>query len=131
MALLALLMLPILSFQQTLTEARLRQQNAYDRITLQRNALAVLRDVNPTARPQGEIELDALHRLRWTAQPLSAPARSVGYPVGDGKFEVALYRLDAQIVHIDGRLVARFEVEQLGWRELDVGERRLSDRPGR
>ena len=43
------------------------------------------------------------------------PQVSAGFPRGDGRFSVNLYRLDVEIVGPDGNVLQAFQVERPGW----------------
>jgi general secretion pathway protein I len=114
-AVLGLALAPLLAVQSQIAQTHVRYQEAYSRATLQRNALALLQEMNPMATPRGDIALDSENRLRWTSQPLSSIDRSSDHPVGDGPFDVALYAVDAEIIGPNEAVRVRFNTERLGW----------------
>ncbi len=88
-------------------------------VSTQRNALALVRDINPMATPQGEMAVSPGIELRWRATAISAVTRSVAYPAGDGDFDVALFRIDATVVR-NQKPALTFSVDSLGWRRRDA-----------
>ena len=52
---------------------------------------------------------------RGMATPLTEPKLSAGFPNGDGRFMVTLYRLVVEVVGPDGDVLDSFEVERMGW----------------
>lgn len=88
-------------------------------VSAQRNALALLREINPMATPVGATAVSPGVQLRWRATTISAVTRSVAYPAGDGDFDVALYRIDATIMRTEEPALT-FSVDRLGWRRRDA-----------
>lgn len=117
LAVLAIVMIPLLELQAQIARATITQENAARRLEAQRNALALLRDINPSARPEGEIALGPGEFVRWRATPLTEETRNRAYPAGDGAFLVRLYSV---AVSVSGpKTHASFKVERLGWRPVE------------
>ncbi len=118
-ALLGIAFLPLLVFQSQITRTYARFNQEYDIAIMQRNALAVLREMNPAATPSGSVTLGANQTLSWTSSPLTQQAQNVGFPAGDGEFSVAVFRVTAVVA--DGQGASRTEttltVDRLGWRK--------------
>jgi general secretion pathway protein I len=114
-AVLGLALAPLIVVQGQIARTHQRYEEAYARSTLQRNALALLQDMNPMQTARGEIALDAENTLRWTSRPLSAVERGSDHPIGDGPFDIALYGVDAEIIGAGGGLRLRFSTERIGW----------------
>ena len=109
-----------LELQHQLVSGQRRHEAALKKVELQRNALVMLRDVNPQATPIGEIALPPDMILSWVAEPVSEGKTGAGLPRGDGSHYVQLYRLDAEARSAAGQLVHAFSVERMGW-EIQAG----------
>lgn len=120
LALLAIVFVPLMDLQMSVARQAAQQTAVRERLTAQHNALAMLRDTNPMATPQGERELAPGVTMRWTATPLSRESRSRAYPAGDGAFVVCLYSIDVNLSIREQS--TSFSVEQIGWRRLAPGE---------
>jgi general secretion pathway protein I len=115
LAIVALVLMPLIALQTQVTRTFGRQAQLHDRMTAQRNALAVLREINLMPEPVGERRLAPGTRLHWIARPISRPARSIEFLGQAGRFDVALYRADA-VVETGAGPIASFAIEQVGWR---------------
>lgn len=115
-AVLAIAMTPLLAFQTQIARTHARYLSAYERVTLERSAFAVLRELNPMQRPSGEVDLGAGARLRWSSRALTEEALSTAYPTGDGSFQVALFAVEARIARPRGGPDIVLEIERFGWR---------------
>ena len=90
-ALLAIAILPLYAFQQTLADTAARLQTASALLDAQESALAVLQTIDPIAEPQGEMDLGEW-RLSWESRELvEQMEQSVGK--------------DLQYIRINGTLV--------------------------
>lgn len=105
----------VFQLQYQLVNGQRRYEATLKRVELQRNALVLLREVNPQAQPTGEIALPPDMTLRWTSEPISEGRTSAGVPRGDGGFYVQLYRVDAEALSARGELIQAFSLERLGW----------------
>lgn len=114
-AVLGLALAPLVMVQGQIARTHARYEETYARSTLQRNALAMLQDMNPMQTSTGQIALDAENTLRWTSRPLSDVARGSDHPIGDGAFDVALYQVDAEIIGPNAGVRLRFSTERVGW----------------
>ncbi len=121
-AILAIALVPLVALQIQISRNFLHQREVRATVMLQRNAMALLRDVNMMQRPQGSASVDSETRADWSAQPLSSSVRTTRQGAGDGDFEVALYQVDVALSANNGA-VSAFEFEQLGWRRIADGER--------
>lgn len=122
-AIFATVMIPLLTLEMRVTDNYLRYERAAERATLTRNALAVLREINPMVEYEGSVAVGEEVMLEWRAQPISRKRLSVGYPIGDGGHVVALYEVEARIVGPGGEGLAAFTIERLGWRHASAAER--------
>ena len=82
-AVLGMALAPLVVVQGQIARTHQRYEESYARTTLQRNALAILQDMNPMQTPSGEIALDDENMLVWTSRPLTDVSRGSDHPVGD------------------------------------------------
>ncbi len=113
----AIALVPIMSLEIQLQRGFVEQRTRLAELQTQRNALALLRDFNFTETPSGRLPLGAGQTLTWRATALSQPIRSTRFPLGEGDFEVVLWRVEAEVIG-PGEQSVRFNVEKLGWRRL-------------
>jgi general secretion pathway protein I len=114
-AIIGIAMVPIVSMQTQMIRQYQRQQALQEQLAAQRNALALLREINVMAEPSGRRGLAQGRALAWQAVPISAPQRSIRFLAGEGDFTVSLYRVDAVVRGADGRRIAVMTIDQLGW----------------
>lgn len=128
LALIAIVMIPLLDLQISLVRAGAAQEAAARRIEARRNALALIRDLNPMANPEGSRPLTGDLTMRWSARALADETRGLDYPSGEGPFVVTLYLVT---VSLTGQGVdTSFRVEMLGWRKAeDDGQPRAGSGP--
>ncbi|WP_439817098.1 PulJ/GspJ family protein [Zavarzinia sp. CC-PAN008] len=88
----------------------------------QRNALELAQVVNPMAEPQGRLAL-ARYAIAWTSRAVEVPRPGAGPDGGPSAFLVGLYRLELEIVELDGRVADRIAVDRVGWRRMTGAER--------
>ena len=67
LAIAALCLIPLMSLQRTYIDGQRRHEAALKRTEIQRNALTLLREVNPTDEPEGERLLPPDLTRSWTA----------------------------------------------------------------
>lgn len=118
LAVAAMALLAIFSLQQQLAEGERRHTRTLELVALQRNALALTQDLNPTTEPSGSLRLAGGQTVSWTAEPLTAPRTNVGLPVGEGAFEVRLYRVRVAITDARGVRLGGLDFDRIGWRRL-------------
>jgi len=104
--------------QNLATASRLRESQA--RSQLQVEGVSWLSTVNPAAEPEGEREMGGL-RLTWRAtlvEPMRTEFTYGGslYP----RWMVGLYRVNASIARVDGRVQADWEQVIAGWQPVSV-----------
>lgn len=119
-AIVAMALVPILALRAQAARDYQRQAEMRAAATAQSNALAILREINPMAEPSGVRTLGRDDRLVWRAVPISRPVRSVGFETPDGEFDVALYRIDAEVRGRDQAPRAHFTVDLVGWRPTNA-----------
>lgn len=118
LAIAAMALTAIFALQQQLAQGEVRHRKTLELVALQRNALALTNDLNPTAEPQGALRLAGGQWVRWTAEPLTAPRTNVGLEGGEGAFEVRLYRVRVDIVDARGARLGGLDFDRVGWRRL-------------
>lgn len=110
-AIIAVALVPIAALQVQLARTQARLVEIQTDSTDVRNALALLRDINPMLTPTGQRRLDDQTNLIWT----SAPASSLRPSVNPAGFEVQLYRVSGAIARGDGS-VTSLQLDMVGWR---------------
>jgi type II secretory pathway component PulJ len=117
-ALIGMALLPLIAVQSQIAQTHARYEAAYQRATLQRNALEITRNLNPLATPEGRVILDDQLVLEWSSEPVRLAKRGTDYPLGDGPFEVGLYRVSVSVLN-EGRVELEFTTEKVGWRLIE------------
>lgn len=116
-AIVGVALVPLVEMQSQVARHYQRLAIQEEQLSAQRNALALLGDINIMAEPRGRRSLDEGRLLRWTATPLTPETRSLRFLGGEGEFDVALFRVQAEI-RDTGRPPVRFAIEQMGWRRV-------------
>ena len=116
----ALVLAAIFELQVQMVRGQQRAIDAIEQVVAQENALALTRDLNPMATPEGEIELPQGDTIRWSSRPKGEPVTNAGFPVGDGQFSVQLFTLTVEVERRTGRSPAPMVFDRLGWRRLDL-----------
>jgi prepilin-type N-terminal cleavage/methylation domain-containing protein len=109
----------VLELQRQLADGQARYERTLELAQLQRDALALTADINPTAQPDGAIPLAAGRSLRWRAEPRSAPALDTGSATAGRRFEMRLYRVTVQILDASSAEMGEISLDRLGWRRLE------------
>lgn len=112
----AVALVPIMALQ-------IEQQRRLQRLETQRlaasetlDALALLQRINLAEQPTGTLPMGGDAVLRWRAAPLTPLNRTIAAEEGSsGDRLVALYRVKVEIAAQE-KILAAFEVEQVGWR---------------
>ncbi|MEE4210099.1 MAG: prepilin-type N-terminal cleavage/methylation domain-containing protein [Parvularcula sp.] len=118
LAILAAVLVPMLTLQNQLLSNFLRYDDAFDRMTMTRNALALLADVDPMTETGGRLRLDERTELVWRAEAISEEHPQALSDGTSGDFRIRLYRIDADILRTDGRRMTSFSYETLGHRQV-------------
>jgi prepilin-type N-terminal cleavage/methylation domain-containing protein len=106
----------ILGLQHEFVDAQRRHDATLQSSNLQRDVLALIREVNPAERPDGEIPLPPNRTVRWTSEAVSDAKLTTGFPRGDGNYTATLYALTITVQDAGGRdVIAPFTVERVGW----------------
>jgi type II secretory pathway pseudopilin PulG len=115
LAIAALCLIPLMSLQRTYIDGQRRHEAALQRAEIQKNALTIVRQINPTDEPEGQAVLAPDLTVSWTATEISDLKTSTGVPSGDGQYQVQLYRVDISVSRGSQKVVPDFSVERVGW----------------
>jgi prepilin-type N-terminal cleavage/methylation domain-containing protein len=115
----ALALSAALELQQQLANGQRRYQQALATAALERDAMALTADINPTAQPTGDAVLAGGRTVRWSATPRSGPTLNTGSARAGRRFELRLYRVGVQIFDDRNALVGQLSFDRVGWRKLD------------
>ncbi len=115
----AMALMAIFELQQQLVRGQLRYERALALVQLQRDALALTRDLNPTASPTGEAPLTGGRTVRWTSTALTRPRPNLDHATTPGRYEVTLYRVQVDILDPRRRILGQLAFDRMGWRRLD------------
>ncbi|WP_298158099.1 prepilin-type N-terminal cleavage/methylation domain-containing protein [Brevundimonas sp.] len=114
----AMTLTAIFELQTQMVRAQQRASQGLDEVAAQENALALTRDLNPMAQPEGSIRLPDGDTIRWESEPLTEPRINAGLPEGDGRFEVQLFTVTVTIERDAGRAPAPLVFDRVGWRQV-------------
>ena len=85
-------------------------------VALVASALDAVRRINPMETPRGRRDFGGIE-VAWEAEPV-APSRNAVTQVGlPNLFSVGLYTMQVRVLR-DGKEVERFDVRQLGYRQV-------------
>lgn len=118
----ALVLGTIFELQIQMVRGQQRATDAIDQVRMQENAIALTRDLNPMAEPEGRIDLQGGDTIRWSSEPKTAVRRNAGFPGGDGRYEVQLYTVTVEVQRAQGRSPTPLVFDRLGWRRIDLPE---------
>jgi prepilin-type N-terminal cleavage/methylation domain-containing protein len=112
----SVMMAAIFTIQQQLVSSQKRFDDITRRANLQHDALALVRDVNPSNVAQGDIPMPPNMTLHWTSVAVSDAKLTAGFPRGDGRYTATLYRVTVNVVDRAGHdLIDPFAVERVGY----------------
>lgn len=111
-----LIMGAIFELQVQMARGQERAVQAMEQVMAQENALALTRDLNPMAEPEGVVTLPGGDTVRWTAEPRGRAMTNAGFPGGDGAFEVQLFTVTVQVERARGRPPPTLVFDRVGWR---------------
>jgi general secretion pathway protein I len=117
----ALTLAAIFELQTQMIRGQERAARAIEQTAVQENALALTRDLNPMARPEGIIQLPDGDTVSWTSTPHGRSQTNAGFPGGDGAYEVQLFTVTVNVERADGPPPAPLTFDRVGWRRLGVG----------
>ena len=110
----------VLELQRQLADGQQRYERALMVAGLQRDAIALLTEVNPTATPQGTATLTAGRSVRWTSTARAEPVLNTGEIRTGRRFEMRLYRVEATVLDRDGSALGFLAFDRVGWRKLEA-----------
>jgi len=110
----------VLELQRQLADGQRRYERALMVAGLQRDAMVLLADVNPTATPQGTAPLTAGRSLRWASIARGEPLLNTGAIRAGRRFEMRLYRVRVTILDRDGATLGELGFDRVGWRKLET-----------
>ena len=119
LAIAAMVLAAIFELQVQMSRSQVRAAETLEQVAAQENAIVLLRDLNPTAQPEGVIALPGGDTVRWTSSPQGEAMTNAGFPAGNGRFEVRRYTITATIERPDARSPRPLVFDRLGWRRLD------------
>jgi prepilin-type N-terminal cleavage/methylation domain-containing protein len=114
----AIALTAVYELQLQLIRGQQHFQRALERAALQRDAMVLTQDINPTLEPSGAAPLGGGRSVRWRAAPVTPPARNTGSTAAGRRFEMRLYRLNVDILGADGEILGRLAYDRVGWRLL-------------
>ena len=118
LAIASMTLMAIFELQIQMARSQQRAALAIEQVAVQENALALTRNLNPMAQPQGRVELPDGDVVVWSAEPKSERRINAGFPAGDGAFEVQLYSVTVGVERVQGRPPAPLIFDRVGWRRL-------------
>jgi general secretion pathway protein I len=108
----------ILSWRQAALRQHQRIETQEQVNRAQRNAMALLADINPMQQPAGAINMAPGESVAWNATALTRPRPAMTHNSGEHSFSVVLYRMDVRITGESGTPTL-VSFERLGWAPID------------
>jgi prepilin-type N-terminal cleavage/methylation domain-containing protein len=108
----------VLELQRQLGDGQMRYQRVLTLARLERDAMALTADLNPTDQPDGVRSLAGGDSLRWHAEPLGPPALNTGSRQAGRAFELRLYQLTVTLTDQGAQPLGQFAFDRVGWRRL-------------
>lgn len=130
-AVMSIVLVPIIALQGQISRSHLRNQERYAQATLERNMLALLRDLNPMIDGEGEIAFEDRHTIAWKSVAISEIVSNAQYPTGSGPFQIGLYEVDVALRSPEGRNILTMTLERVGWERTGDSAGRISGPPRR
>lgn len=124
LAIAAMMLTALFQLQIQMARGQARAAAVLEQVSAQENALALMRDLNPMQEPAGEIVLPQGDTIRWTSAPRGRPQTNVGFPAGNGAFEVQLFTVTVEIMRPDRSPVSPLTFDRLGWKRRAVADDR-------
>ncbi|HEY2708130.1 MAG TPA: prepilin-type N-terminal cleavage/methylation domain-containing protein [Caulobacteraceae bacterium] len=109
----------VLELQRQLADGQARYERALLLAGLERNALVLTADLNPTLTPQGSAPLAAGRTISWTSTPKTQPTLNTGSAAAGRRFELRLYRVTLKVLDRDGTAMGELSFDRVGWRKLE------------
>lgn len=118
LAIAAMTLTAIFELQIQMARGQERAVEAMAQVTAQENAIALLRELNPMADPEGEIAIPDGDVIQWSSTPIDRPIVNAGFPSGNGGFEVQRFTVEVRIDRREGRPPPPLSFQRMGWRRL-------------
>ncbi len=118
----ALTLTAIFQLQTQMARSQQRAQAVLAQVTLQENALSVVRDLNMMERPEGQISMPGGDVVRWRAVPLGSARRNITETSMAGRYEVQRFEVTIQVSSPGRRAPSDMVIQRVGWRRLDAVE---------
>lgn len=103
----------LINLKLALHERQSRQLDQLNAITLEGNALALLRRVNPVSEPTGKRTLGRSATLTWNARPTGRTARQLSWAGRETPGRLTIYSVEYNVTD-RGALITRSSIELLG-----------------
>lgn len=103
----------LINLKLALHERQSRQLDQLKAISLESNALALLRRVNPVSEPTGTRAIGRSATLTWKAQPMGRTARQLSWTGRETPERLTIYSVDYNIT-AQGAVITRSSIELLG-----------------
>ncbi len=116
----ALVLGAIFELQLMMIRGQQRAVLVMEQVAAQENAIALTRDINPMATPEGQIALPGGDTVLWTSEPKGVARRNAGFPIGDGSHDVQLFTVTVTMERQNGRPPAPLVFDRLGWRYTEA-----------
>jgi general secretion pathway protein I len=115
LAIASMTLMAIFELQIQMARGQDRAIRAIEQVAAQENALALIKDINFSVQPDGEIELPDGDQISWQSEPLTQPRRNMGRSTGYGNHEVQLHRVTVSIQRRTGPSPAPMQLDRIGW----------------
>ncbi|MGQ2989718.1 MAG: prepilin-type N-terminal cleavage/methylation domain-containing protein [Brevundimonas sp.] len=116
LAIAAMMLTALFQLQIQMARGQARAAAVLEQVSAQENALALTRDLNPMEEPTGEIVLPQGDTIRWRSSPKTRSQPNVGFPRGNGMFDVQLFTVTVEIIRPDRSPVSPLTFNRLGWK---------------
>lgn len=123
LAIASMCLLVLFGLQRQLLSAQRRYETTTARAEAQRNVLALVRDLNPEADPEGSTALPDGEHLQWTSRPASPLRPALTLAGAPGPYLVRLHWVQATLTDAQGAVKGAVSVERMGWRPAPRGGR--------
>lgn len=121
LAIAAAMLAGVMALQHQLVDSQKRHDATLTASNLQRDALDLIKDINPSDKPEGDISLPPNLTVSWTSEAVSDAKLTAGFPTGDGNYTATLYSLTVTVRDQSGQdMVPAFKVERVGYASATV-----------
>jgi type II secretory pathway pseudopilin PulG len=116
LAIASTVMVGVFAVEHQLVDGQRRYDAVTHRANIEHDAIALVRDVNPTNVATGDIPMPPSMTLHWTSEAISDPKLTTGFPRGDGTYTATLYRITVNVDDAGGHnVIPPFNLERVGW----------------